>query len=57
MSGDTKRRMTLWCLLAGAAVLLVFLIGLMLFFEPGHGAGPLDKRHAAPINTHPAPHH
>jgi hypothetical protein len=37
MDGDVRRRMSVWCLLTFASVVLVIIIGLSLFFEPGHG--------------------
>jgi hypothetical protein len=47
MDGDVKRRMSVWCLLTFTSVLLVIVIGLALFFEPGHGGGPIDKGHGS----------
>jgi hypothetical protein len=47
MDGDVRRRMSVWCLLTFSSVVLVIIIGLALFFEPGHGGGPIDKGHGS----------
>jgi hypothetical protein len=54
MNGDAKSRMTIWCLLTMAAVVLIILIAAVLFFEPAHGGGPLDKTDQSAPASRPA---
>lgn len=58
MNLDCKQRMGMWWLLTLAGLVFVFLIGSILFFDPGHGIGLLENGKQAPPAAHSgdAPH-
>jgi hypothetical protein len=58
MNTDCKLRMGTWALLTLVGLVLVIAITSALFFEPGHGGGPVNNgTHAAPdTKSLPEPH-